>query len=617
MYKNKPTRSIFTIILAAFFVVVIPVYAAGFAIYHWAIGQIRQEMVLSQSTQTNFYMDKFRSDILRIVRQQSNLLNDKDVIKLSAFHDTATDIEMVFAINRVQARLSAVMDSSDIINNVSIHMPAIEKCIYAVGSISDISMEEYGSLRDISSQSASQMLSMESVPLTIVASPNQYGRDTGYPAYLVVVEYSPARISSSLRLMKGESVGGIALIDEQEEKLIAGFGAQSTIWGLLPSEKGTALASAGQNSAGSDPTGQNSAGSDPAVLHPAGREPTEAGAVKTLEKSVENNSYLVTTYRDAFTGWTLMNYMPTKEIYQPLRRYQPYFWGFTLFVVLLAVSFLYFIYRQVKKPLATLVEAFQTVENGGFDVKLPHPENSEFRSLYSSFHSMLDRIRNLIEQVYKQRILQQKSELRQLQSQINPHFLYNSYFILYDMAVNEDIENLADYAKQLGTYYQYITRNSSQVSMLFHEVQHAKIYAEFQAHRFRNRITLYFDDLPEEIHGLTVPKLILQPLIENVFTHGLKNKVSQGVVRVKFYFEDSILQIVVEDNGDELSEERLMELKAKLEAEELEMECTGLINIHRRIRLSFGSASGVFLSRGELGGLKVILHLEDIHDEAD
>src|SRR5690606_36681939 len=144
---------------------------------------------------------------------------------------------------------------------------------------------------------------------------------------------------------------------------------------------------------------------------------------------------LVTTYRDSFTGWTLMNYKPAEEIYRPIRKYQPYFWTFTLFAVLLAISFLYVITRRVKKPLDRLVLAFQTVEEGSFDVKLPQPSTNEFRYLYDAFHSMLDRINNLIEQVYKQKILQQKSELKQLQSQINPHFLYNSYFILYDMAV--------------------------------------------------------------------------------------------------------------------------------------------------------------------------------------
>ena len=133
---------------------------------------------------------------------------------------------------------------------------------------------------------------------------------------------------------------------------------------------------------------------------------------------------------------------------------------------------------------------------------------------------MLDRISSLIDQVYRQKILYQESELKQLQSQINPHFLYNSYFVLYDMAINEDYENLAEFARHMGTYFQYITRSSSHVSRLYDEVEHARIYANFQAHRFRNRIAMEFDQLPEDLHDCLVPKVILQPVIENAFELG-------------------------------------------------------------------------------------------------
>ena len=107
------------------------------------------------------------------------------------------------------------------------------------------------------------------------------------------------------------------------------------------------------------------------------------------------------------------------------------------------------------------MEAFQIVESGNLDIKVEYEKDNEFRYLFTAFHSMLGRIRNLIDQVYKQKILYQRSELKQLQSQINPHFLYNSYFVLNDMAVNEDYENLAEFSRQMGIYFQYITRNAS------------------------------------------------------------------------------------------------------------------------------------------------------------
>jgi len=223
---------------------------------------------------------------------------------------------------------------------------------------------------------------------------------------------------------------------------------------------------------------------------------------------------------------------------------------------------------------------------------------------------MIDRIKNLIEQVYKQKILYQKAELKQLQSQINPHFLYNSYFVLRDMAENQDCEGLAEYTKLMGTYFQYITRNSGQSATLSQEVEHARIYAMFQERRFRNRMKLIFGELPQSMCDQVVPKVVLQPLIENAFEHGLKNTVKDGILRVSFKEDTHYCRIFVEDNGKDLSDESLEELSNNLNNEDNDIEQTGLINIHRRIRLSFGLNSGIYVSRSELGGLCVEMRIE-------
>ena len=177
------------------------------------------------------------------------------------------------------------------------------------------------------------------------------------------------------------------------------------------------------------------------------------------------------------------------------------------------------------------------------------------------------------------------------------------------MAINEDYENLAEFARHMGTYFQYITRSSSHVSRLYDEVEHARIYANFQAHRFRNRIAMEFDQLPEELHDYPVPKVILQPVIENAFEHGFKNTIENGMLRIHFETGNRFVNIIVEDNGGDLSDEDIQRLKDQLVVDESDMECTGLVNIHRRLVLSLGKESGVFVSRSDLGGLKVVLKL--------
>lgn len=337
--------------------------------------------------------------------------------------------------------------------------------------------------------------------------------------------------------------------------------------------------------------------------------------MRTTVKTYDGSSYLVTIYKDALNGITLVNYTSLKAVYRPLRQYQPYFVVFTLFVTLMALLFLHIMNKQIKQPLAGLVQAFKTVEQGNFDINIECNNNNELAYLYSSFNSMVNRVKNLIDQVYKQKILYQKSELKQLQSQINPHFLYNSYFVLYDMAVSEDYENLADFAKHMGTYFQYITRNTFQFARLYEEVEHARIYANFQARRFRNRIKMEFEDLPECLHDRVVPKVILQPVIENVFEHGLKNKIKDGLLKISFEYTDDYFDIIVEDNGDDMDDDDIRSLQNLLANDDDSLECTGLVNIHRRIVLSCGKDSGVLVSRGELGGLKVVLHIEGIRQQ--
>ncbi|MBP9000359.1 MAG: histidine kinase [Bacteroidales bacterium] len=584
----KKNSSIFSAILVAFMLMVIPVYTAGYLVYRWGTTRLRNEMALSQSVQTRYYMEKFHSDIQRTIKQQSGLSSDRDVIMLSAFGgdyagENSPSVETMFAIKRIQARLTSIMDSSDIIENVTIHIPSINKSIHSIGSISDLTPEAYLELKNISDRNEGQVLFRDNTPISMVASQVQYTSTGSLPAHIVEVEYSVPKILNTLKLMKGDIEGGIALIHEKLNLMITGTGDEQLVWGLLYDGK----------------------------AKPAGINPyPDPGSGSVDIRTYNGVKYLVAAERDAFTGLTLVNYTPVQEIYRPLQKYQPYFWTFTLVLTVLAVMFLYILYREIKKPLVKLIHAFKSVDDNNLDVHIEYRRQNEFKYLFDSFNSMIVRIKNLIEQVYKQKILYQRAELKQLQSQINPHFLYNSFFVLRDMAESQDCEGLAEYTNQMGTYFQYITRNAGQTATLLQEVEHARIYAMFQARRFRNRMKLIFEELPETMHDQVVPKVVLQPLIENAFEHGLKNTTRDGILRVSFRENFRYCRIFVEDNGKDLYDESLEELSNKLDSEENDIEHTGLINIHRRIRLSFGTNSGIYVSRSELGGLCSEMRIE-------
>lgn len=144
------------------------------------------------------------------------------------------------------------------------------------------------------------------------------------------------------------------------------------------------------------------------------------------------------------------------------------------------------------------------------------------------------------------------------------------------------------------------------------EYEHAKTYAYIQGLRFAGRIQIEFEDLPAAYRNLTVPKLILQPLLENAFNYGLNNKVENGLLKVHFLHSKESLTIIVEDNGEELTDESLQSLEDKLNtAKDTSADCemTGLLNIQRRLAIFSDYTYSLTISRSGMGGLCVSICL--------
>jgi two-component system sensor histidine kinase YesM len=178
-------------------------------------------------------------------------------------------------------------------------------------------------------------------------------------------------------------------------------------------------------------------------------------------------------------------------------------------------------------------------------------------------------------------------------------------------------ENLMPFTKLLGEYFRFITRNAADFVPLKEEVDHARTYAEIQQMRFPRRLNVEFEACPKALEALSVPRLILQPVIENAFKHGVEKKTNGGLVIVQFEPGQDWLGIVVEDNGDELTDAALQSLERALYDDADSAETTGLINIHRRLRILYGEAGGLLFARNEMGGLSVTIRIGTTGGEAN
>ena len=285
-----------------------------------------------------------------------------------------------------------------------------------------------------------------------------------------------------------------------------------------------------------------------------------------------------------------------------------------LTVVMLVLTALYagsLVYTKfiVVKPLRELMHAFDRIQGGDFDVRIYHEPHDEFNYLYRGFNSSVAYIEKLIADIYEQENLLQNAELAQLQSQINPHFLYNSFFIINRMAKNESYELITKFVTSLAKYYRFINKETSHFITLAEEVEHMTNYVDIQQMRFGEKITVEQEVLPEGIRTVFVPKLILQPLIENAYSYGLADTLEGGLIRISYTLEQARVEISVEDNGSAAGDDLIESMKRNLR-DNSDGGNHALHNIHKRLRLAYGSRCGVSVTRSELGGVKVTLTLD-------
>ena len=296
----------------------------------------------------------------------------------------------------------------------------------------------------------------------------------------------------------------------------------------------------------------------------------------------------------------------SREIYGVTGLYQAFFLILLAVIVLGAMLFSRSLYALLHRPLHVLMDGLEKVRGGDLDTVITIEREDEFRDIYESFNSMTSRLKQLIEKTYRQEILLKKSELKQLQAQISPHFLYNSFIVLSNRIRAEDYEFASEFSRELGQYFMFLTRNGREFLPLKEELEHAWTYARIQHVRFKNRVTLELDELDSSWEKILVPRLIVQPVFENVFKYVVGNTGDLVALHMGFLSAEDSIRIIIENSG-EISDEELATIGDKLGKTDDEIH--GMANIHQRLQLIYEGNGGVELGRSSLGGLMVTLKL--------
>lgn len=323
------------------------------------------------------------------------------------------------------------------------------------------------------------------------------------------------------------------------------------------------------------------------------------------EIHVRNKQYYICNKSGGFGNTNLVTLYDSKYQLQYIHRVDFIIACLVVLTFLMMSFFIRGIFVLIHKPLKVLNNGFQRLEMGDFSVRVENPTSSDFNYLYRGFNSMVIQTKKHIDIEIEQQSLINRAELKQLQAQINPHFFYNSFFMLKRMITSGLNDEAALLSNLMGEYFEYLTRNSQELVPLGKEYHYCKVYSEIQKMRFENRFSIEMDTLLEEDEKVLVPKLVLQPVIENSFKYGLKNIVNNGILRLKIVSNEKEVTLVVEDNGEELTEQTLCDLQKRLSQvmDSKMVEMTGLLNINRRIQLLTECRGGITVERSSLGGL--------------
>ncbi|XGZ07437.1 sensor histidine kinase [Paenibacillus sp. RS8] len=321
--------------------------------------------------------------------------------------------------------------------------------------------------------------------------------------------------------------------------------------------------------------------------------------------NIKGGSYSVNIVYSDKMGWYLIDYMPLSEILHPIQTSNRLFYFAIGALLLMSCLVAYLLYVQVQVPVRLLVGGFQRLKQGDYSTRVEIKGKNEFSFLSGRFNSMVEQIQMLIENVLMEKIHVREARLKQLQSQINPHFFYNCFSFITSMAKLDNMGAVVGMSHNLSRYYRYTTRQERDLVALSEETEFVTHYLEIQ--KMRMSRLQYEVHIPQQMRKRDLPPLVLQPLVENAVIHGIEPVSKEGLVRITGSCNGRVMVLTVDDDGKGMTPEEIIELENKLgKAMDEEMGC-GLWNVHQRMRLRFGEDAGLTIAPSPLGGLQVKL----------
>ncbi|MDR6719442.1 cache domain-containing sensor histidine kinase [Paenibacillus amylolyticus] len=309
-------------------------------------------------------------------------------------------------------------------------------------------------------------------------------------------------------------------------------------------------------------------------------------------------SYIVVRQKSELTGWTLAVLTPLRETTEGVSILRTALLVSGIIGVILFLIMSFFLSTMITRPLIRLMRAMRSAQPGAMRPNLMVSSTMEINELNNVYNQMVYRQNELTRVVHEKEVMQSRAELKALQSQINPHFLFNTLEAFYWSLEEKGDEEMARMVVAMSRLFRYIISSSQQDEWvtIADELEHAERYLRIMQMRLGERMEWEIQ-LSDAVRKVPIPKLLIQPLVENAILHGIESKLGPGkiIVHVDASTEKNLVRIEVRDDGPGMDELRLQSVIHALHggpAVSKKGTGVGLINVHRRLKLYFGSQLG-------------------------
>ncbi len=322
----------------------------------------------------------------------------------------------------------------------------------------------------------------------------------------------------------------------------------------------------------------------------------------SIQKVIDGRSMLISFHRMQSTGWMSYIEIPVEDALQDLNALRLYSNLFLVVMLMVSILLAYVMSVFITKPISRIKKAMKLMERGNFHIHIPEHGRDEFGHLIRMFNHMNGRIQTLIEENYASRLREKEAELMALNLQLNPHFLYNTLTTLYWIALENNQREMSLIIHNLADMLQTSTRNKKETWPLRTDLDWLNKYIYIMSSRFENLFHVQID-VEEGLQDMEVPKLFLQPFVENAIIHGLAEKEHGGTIKIKGWKDGGMVLFSVADNGIGIGKDQIDNMKTG------KVHSTGMPNVEKRIKLLYGPQYGFDIYSSEGSGTTIQIRM--------